>query len=70
MDYNKLWKLLIDRKMNKTDLCKQAGITTNSLANMGKGKDVSTQVLTRICHALDCKLEDICEVPANGTNDA
>lgn len=65
MDYNKLWKLLIDKKMNKTDLCKQAGITTNSLANMSKGKDVSTQVLTKICHTLDCKLEDICEVPSS-----
>lgn len=62
MDYNKLWKLLIDRGMNRTDLCKIAGITTNSLANMGKGKDVSTQVLSKICKALDCKLDDIVDI--------
>lgn len=62
MDYNKLWKLLIDRGMNRTDLCRVAGITTNSLANMGKGKDVSTQVLSRICRALNCKLDDIVDI--------
>jgi len=62
MDYNKLWKLLIDRGMNRTDLCKVAGITTNSLANMGKGKDVSTQVLSKICKALNCKLDDIVDI--------
>ena len=62
MDYNKLWKLLIDRGMNRTDLCKIAGITTNSLANMGKGKDVSTQVLSKICKALNCKLDDIVDI--------
>lgn len=62
MDYNKLWKLLIDRGMNRTDLCRVAGITTNSLANMGKGKDVSTQVLSKICKALNCKLDDIVDI--------
>lgn len=65
MNYNKLWKLLIDRNLNKTDLCKLAGITTNSLANMGKGKDVSTQVLTKICRALNCNLHDICDITHN-----
>jgi len=53
---------LIDRGMNRTDLCKVAGITTNSLANMGKGKDVSTQVLSKICKALNCKLDDIVDI--------
>ena len=45
MNYDKLWKLLIDKKMMKKDLVAKAGISTNAIANMGKGKDVSTKVL-------------------------
>ena len=62
MNYNKLWKLLIDRNLMKKDLMQMAGITTNAMAKMGKGGDVSTQVLSKICKALDCKIEDIVEV--------
>lgn len=62
MNYNKLWKLLIDRNLMKKDLIQMAGITTNAMAKMGKGGDVSTQVLSKICKALDCKIEDIVEV--------
>ena len=62
MNYNKLWKLLIDRNMIKKDLREQAGLTTNVIAKMGKGGDVSTEVLRKICIALDCKIEDIVEV--------
>ena len=62
MNYNKLWKLLIDRGLKKKDLIRMAGITTNSIAKMGKGGDVSTQVLSKICVALDCRIEDIVEV--------
>lgn len=62
MNYNKLWKMLIDKKLMKKDLIEMADITTNAMAKMGKGGDVSTQVLSKICNALDCKLEDIVEL--------
>ena len=65
MNYNKLWKLLIDRNLKKTDLIQMAGITTNAMAKMGKGGDVSTQVLAKICTALDCRIEEIVEVEDN-----
>ena len=53
MNYNKLWKLLIDKKLRKKDLREMAGLSTNVIAKMGKGGDVSTQVLRKICEALD-----------------
>ena len=62
MNYNKLLKLLIDRGLYRKDLREMAGISTNALAKMGKGGDVSTQVLGKICKALDAKIEDIVEV--------
>lgn len=62
MNYNKLWKLLIDRNMMKKDLIQLAGISTNAMAKMGKGGDVSTQILRKICTALNCKIEDIVEI--------
>jgi len=65
MNYNKLWKLLIDRNMMKKDLIQKAGISTNAMAKMGKGGDVSTQVLRKICAALECKIEDIVEISDN-----
>ena len=64
MNYNKLWKMLIDRNMMKKDLIQMARISTNAMAKMGKGGDVSTQVLRKICTALDCKIEDIVEIIA------
>ena len=64
MNYNKLWKMLIDRNMMKKDLIQMAGISTNAMAKTGKGGDVSTQVLRKICAALDCKIEDIVEIIA------
>lgn len=65
MNYNKLWKMLIDRNMMKKDLIHMAGISTNAMAKMGKGGDVSTQVLRKICTVLDCKIEDIVEIIAD-----
>lgn len=62
MNYDKLWKLLIDKKMMKKDLVAKAGISTNAMANMGKGMDVSTRVLRKICEVLDCELDDIVEI--------
>lgn len=62
MNYNKLWKLLIDKNLRKKDLREMAGLSTNVIAKMGKGGDVSTQALRKICVALDCKLEDVVEL--------
>ncbi len=62
MNYDKLWKLLIDKKMMKKDLIEKARISTNAMAKMGKGGDVSTNVLRKICLALDCELDDIVEI--------
>lgn len=62
MNYNKLWKLLIDKNLMKKDLKEMAGISSNAIAKMGKGGDVSTQVLRKICVALDCRIEDIVEI--------
>ena len=66
MSYKKLWKLLIDRDMNRTDLRKAAGISSSSLAKLGKDENVTTDVLLRICDALGCNLNDIAEtVPSD-----
>lgn len=59
MNYNKLWKLLIDRGLIKKDLREMAGLSTNVIAKMGKNGDVSTEVLRKICKALNCGLDDI-----------
>lgn len=61
MSYNRLWKLLIDKGMNKSDLRKVAGISSSSIAKLGKCENVTTDVLLRICEALDCGLEHIAE---------
>lgn len=60
--YSKLWKLLIDKNMKKTELIKLAGISSNAMANMGKGKNVSNDVLCKICNVLNCNVEDIIEI--------
>ena len=62
VSYKKLWKLLIDRDMKKKDLCEQAGISSASVTKMGKGGHVTTEVLVKICKALDCGIDDIMEV--------
>ena len=62
MSYKKLWKLLIDKDMKNTDLRKAAGISSSSLAKLGKDENVTTDVLLRICKALDCELDDIVEI--------
>lgn len=61
VNYNKLWKLMIDRKLMKKDLIAMAGISTNAMAKMGKEENVSTEVLGKICAALNCRIEDIVE---------
>lgn len=62
VNYNKLWKLLIDKKMKKKDLMNLAEISTSTLAKMGKDQQVSMDVLTRICHSLDCNVGDIIDI--------
>ena len=60
--YNKLWKLMIDKNINKTALRQQAGITSNAMAKMGKNQPVSVEVLAKICKVLGCTLDDIVEM--------
>lgn len=61
ISYNKLWKLLIDTGMNKMELKDAAGISAASIAKLGKGANITTDVLLKICTTLDCKIEDILE---------
>lgn len=61
ISYNKLWKLLIDVGWNKSDLKEKASISAASIAKLGKGDNITTDVLLKVCDALDCKLEDIME---------
>lgn len=60
-DYSKLWKLLIDQKINKTQLREMSGISTGTLAKLGRNEYVSTDVLEKICFALDCDISEIIE---------
>lgn len=60
--YDRLWHILIDRHMSKTELIKAAGITTNAMAHLGKNEAVRVDVLAKICGALNCNIEDIVEI--------
>lgn len=62
VSYNKLWKLLIDKQMNKSDLREAAHMSPNSLAKLGKNETVSLDILMRICKVLECDIGDIMEV--------
>lgn len=70
VSYKKLWKLLIDRNLNKKELIKISGISTTSIAKLTKGQNVTTDVLCKICKALSCDFKDIMEyIPEkNGGN--
>jgi putative transcriptional regulator len=59
--YNKLWHLLIDKKMSRTQLRKKVGMTTNKLAKLGRDESVPLVILERICVELECKFDDIWE---------
>ena len=61
ISYNKLWKLLIDKDMNRNDLKEAAGISAASVAKLGKSANITTDVLLKICEALHVHLEDIME---------
>ncbi len=62
VSYNRLWKLLIDKNMSKTQLIKDAGISTNAMAHLGKNEDVRVEVLVKICAVLNCSVNDIMEI--------
>lgn len=62
VNYNRLWKLLIDKGMSKTQLREQTGVTTNTIAKMRKNENVSTEVICRICKALNCQITDMMEL--------
>ena len=62
VDYSKLWKLLIDRKMNKSQLKDVAHISTNAIAKLGKNEKVSMETIEKICFALECNIEDVVEI--------
>ena len=57
--YKKLWKLLIDRDMKKRELCEKANVSATSLAKLAKSENVNTDILVKICRALDCDISDI-----------
>ena len=75
VSYNKLWKLLIDRNMSRSQLKMVTGVSTASIAKLGKGENITTAVLIKICEGLQCDLTDIMELvddenaisPENGT---
>lgn len=62
--YNKLWKLMIDKKLNKTQLRKAANITTNAMAKLGRDESVPVETLEKICDVLGCTIDDIMEFSA------
>jgi len=61
VNYNKLWKLLIDKGLNKTQLKEKANLSTNAVAKLGKNKNVSLETIEKICVALGCNAGDIIE---------
>ena len=62
ISYNRLWKLLIDRKMKRTDLVSGAGISTSALAKMGKDEFVSLEIIEKACKYLECDIEQVVEI--------
>lgn len=68
ISYDKLWKLMIDKKINKTQLSEKAGITTNAMAKLGKNETVQVEVLAKICEVLECNIEDILEIKKRGNS--
>lgn len=61
ISYDKLWKLMIDKKINKTGLIQKAEISSNAMAKLGKDESVQLDVLLKICNVLNCNVEDIVE---------
>lgn len=66
--YDRLWKLMIDKKINKTQLIQEADITSNAMAKLGKNESVQMEILVKICEVLECRIEDIVELVETGGN--
>ena len=66
ISYKKLWKLLIDRDLKKKDLREMAGISPSTIAKLGRNENINTEVLIKICRALDCDLNEIMELIREG----
>lgn len=69
ISYKKLWKILIDKNMKKGDLQKIAGISASSIAKLSKGENMQTDVLVKICTALECDTSDIMEIDHGNNKD-
>lgn len=69
LSYNKLWKLLIDKNINKTQLHEKVGISKSTITKLAKGENVNTAVLEKICLALDCEISDIVEISKGESNE-
>lgn len=69
ISYKKLWKLLIDREMTRTELRKLSGISSATLAKLGKNQNVNTESIAKICGILRCNIEDIMEIAEEGVDD-
>lgn len=68
ISYNKLWKILIDKSLSKTELARMAGISTNAMAKLGRNEDVRVKTLEKLCASLECKLDDIVEIVPDETS--
>ena len=66
ISYKKLWKLLIDKNLKKKDLQKMAGISSSSIAKLGRNENVNTEIINKICNALECDTSDIMEMESEG----
>ena len=62
VNYNKLWKKLIDLEMSRTEMRLKAGISTKQLAKLGKNENVNTEILVKICQALNCNIDEIMDI--------
>jgi DNA (cytosine-5)-methyltransferase 1 len=68
ISYNKLWKLLIDKGLNKTQLSKETGISSSTISKLGKNEQISMDSMLKICKVLDCDIGDIVEIKEGGKN--
>ena len=66
VNYDKLWKILEERKMMKTELVRAEKISTNAMAKLGKNEDVRFEILVKICHTLDVRIDDIVDYGMDG----
>lgn len=69
LSYNKLWKLLIDKNINKTQLHEMVGISKSTITKLAKGENVNTEVLEKICKVLKCNINDIVELSTEKKNE-